>query len=129
MSLGLAAVAVIATVTTVTAVATASAAVATATLTASAGRSLGVRGEAGVRGEVLLAVLLTVADPNLDTKAADLRVRDSERVVDVSTESMERGTTAVAVVVIVASVDKTVIPRLVRGILFTNESPAPAGLY
>ena len=83
----------LATVGTATLTATAATAVTTATLAATTALRGSLGGcDAGVRGEVLLAVLLTVADPDLDTKAADLRVRDSECVVDVCTESMERGT-------------------------------------
>ena len=44
-------------------------------------------------GEVLLAVLLTVANPNLDAEATNLGVCYCESVVDVCTEGVERGTT------------------------------------
>ena len=84
----LATLATVGTATIATATTVASATLATAT---TLGCSLG-SGDTGVRGEILLAVLFTVANPHLDTEAADLRVRDSECVVDVCTESMERGT-------------------------------------
>ena len=77
-----------ATSATTTATVAAASAAPTGTLTG----SLGVGSKCGIRRKVLLAEFLSVADPNLDTKGTDLRIRDCECVVDVSTESVERST-------------------------------------
>ena len=54
--------------------------------------ALGIRRRRGVGGKILLAIALAVADPHFDSKATDLRAGDSQSVVDVSTECVQRST-------------------------------------
>ena len=79
-----------ATLATTTTAATTTALTATAFTTAGAG-SGSVGCETSVRAQILLAVLLAVADPDLDTHGTHLGVGYGQSVVDVCAEGVQRG--------------------------------------
>ena len=75
-----------------TAFAVATATTALSASTAALACGLCVSGCESCGGKILLAVLLTVADPDLDAEASDLGVCNCKSVVDIGAECMERST-------------------------------------